>query len=148
MTDAQTTIRRTDEADFDAVETLLEANGLPSRDVRTSPGRFLVAVSDAAVVGVVGVEPYGSSGLLRSLAVSESSRGRGYGTALCDALEEQARADGVDTLYLLTTTAAAFFRRRGYESVAREAVPTAVQQTTEFAELCPASATCMKKNLR
>lgn len=148
MTDVPITVRRAGPDDFDAVETLLESNDLPHRDVRTGPGRFLVAWAGAERVGVGGVEAYGSNGLLRSVAVAESNRGRGYGTALCDALEERARNDGVGTLYLLTTTASAFFRRRGYEPVAREDVPPAVRRTAEFTDLCPASAVCLKKALR
>lgn len=146
MTDSST-IRTADAADLDRVEALLEANGLPHRDVRASDGRFFVAEVDAECVGVGGVETYGPNGLLRSVVVAESNRGLGTGTALCDALEDHARANGVEALYLLTTTAAAFFRRRGYEAVDRETVPSTIQRTTEFADLCPSSATCMRKDL-
>lgn len=147
MTDSSITIRKADGNDVARVEALLEANGLPFRDVRTKPERFFVAYSDAERIGVGGVEQYGSNGLLRSVVVTESNRGRGYGTALCDALEERAREDGVETLYLLTTTAAAFFRRRGYEETARESAPSTIRRTTEFADLCPDSATCLRKHL-
>ncbi|UPV73083.1 arsenic resistance N-acetyltransferase ArsN2 [Halorussus limi] len=147
MTDSSITLRKADAADADRVEALLKANGLPHSDVRLESGRFFVASADAAVVGIGGVETYGSNGLLRSVVVPESKRGRGYGTSLCDALEDRAQANGVETLYLLTTTAAAFFRRRGYEEVERERVPASIRQTTEFADLCPSSATCMRKEL-
>jgi amino-acid N-acetyltransferase len=53
----------------------------------------------------------------------------------------------VETLYLLTTTAAPFFERYGYGAVAREEVPRPIRDTTEFTDLCPASATCMVKGL-
>lgn len=133
------------------VEALLEANGLPARDVRSKPDCFYVAYGDedagADAVGVGGVEAYGSDGLLRSVAVEESVRGEGYGTALCDALEAEARASGVETLYLLTTTAAAFFADRGYEELERADAPADIRATTEFEALCPASAVCMRKSL-
>lgn len=70
-----------------------------------------------------------------------------YGTALCDRLEDRASADGVETLYLLTTTAAEFFADRGYVAVERSGAPDAIRGTTEFADLCPSSATCMAKSL-
>lgn len=147
MTDPSPSLRQAETENLDRIETLLEANDLPHRDVRAKPECFFVACLDGEFVGVGGVEIRGSDGLLRSVVVEESSRGQGYGTALCDELEEHAREEGVDTLYLLTTTAPAFFRRRGYEEVSREAAPSGIQGTTEFTDLCPDSATCMKKEL-
>lgn len=142
------TVEPAGEADLDRVEALLDECDLPSGDVRTSPGSFYVATVDAAVVAVGGLERYGSVGLLRSVAVAEPRRGRGYGAAVCDELESIARESGVAELYLLTTTASAFFERRGYEEVARAAAPARVRRSTQFADLCPASATCMRKRLR
>ncbi|MXR40207.1 GNAT family N-acetyltransferase [Halobaculum sp. WSA2] len=138
-------LAETDAADLDRVEALLAANGLPTSDVRTGSGRFYLARDGDAVVGAGGLERDGSDALLRSVVIEESSRGEGYGTALCTALEERARTEGVETLYLLTTTASDFFERLGYEAVDRELVPSTVQSTTEFADLCPSSATCMRK---
>lgn len=148
MTDSSITVRRADGEDIARVEALLEANDLPYRDVRAKPECFFVASSDAEVIGVGGVEIYGSNGLLRSIVIEESSRGRGYGTAVRETLEEHARTNGVTTLYLLTTTASAFFRRSEYERVDRANVPSSIQRTTEFTDLCPTSATCLKKELR
>lgn len=131
---------------FDRVEALLEANDLPSRDVRAKPERFFVA--ETAVVGVGGVEARGSDGLLRSVVVAEPHRGRGYGTALCTALEDRAWSAGIETLFLLTTTAATFFRRNGYEAIDRAEAPEPIRRTTQFADLCPDSAAAMRKGLR
>lgn len=147
MSTPSMTVRKAAPSELDRVERLLEAAGLPSRDVRSKPDCFFVAAVDGEFVGVGGLERYGENALLRSIAIAESRRGRGLGTALCDELEARARANGVATLYLLTTTAAPFFRRLGYETIEREAVPASVRGTTEFAELCPASATCMTKDL-
>lgn len=147
MNDDSITVERADAEDVDRIAALLEANGLPYCDVRAKPECFFVASAGAEWVGVGGVERRGPNGLLRSVVVPESHRGQGYGTALCDALEDSARANGVEALYLLTTTAAAFFRRRGYEAVSREDVPSSIRGTTEFADLCPRSATCLKKDL-
>ncbi|QLG29169.1 GNAT family N-acetyltransferase [Halorarum halophilum] len=148
MTDESITLRKADVANLDRVEALLEANDLPSEDVRAKPECFLLAYADAEWIGVGGVEIYGPNGLLRSVVVRESNRGQGYGRTLCDALEDHARANGVETLYLLTTTASEFFRQRGYEEVDRECVPGSVRGTTEFSDLCPSSATCARRDLR
>ena len=147
MSGATLTLRRADERERSYVETLLDANELPTADVRTTPARFYVGYVGDERVGIAGLESDGTDGLLRSVVVEQSARGNGFGTALCDALERRARADGVETLYLLTTTAADFFADRGYEELERADAPAAIRATTEFDELCPASATCMRKQL-
>lgn len=147
MTDDSITLEPASGGRIDRVESLLDANGLPSADVREKPECFFLAVTEAGVVGVGGVEPAGSDGLLRSVVVTEASRGQGYGTALCTALEDYARTSGLEELYLLTTTATGFFRGRGYERIERDRVPPEIRETREFAELCPDAATCMYKRL-
>ena len=142
------TVRRASRDELGRVEALVDANDLPSRDVRANPEAFFVATAGATVVGIGGVEVHGSAGLLRSVVVTESNRGQGYGSALVDSLEHRARTDGVETLYLLTTTAAPFFRRCGYEAIARENAPPGIRETSQFTDLCPSSATCMQKRLR
>ena len=59
----------------------------------------------------------------------------------------EARRRGAATAYLLTTTAAEYFRRRGYTDVPREAVPAIVAGHAQFRSLCPASAKCLEKRL-
>jgi len=71
----------------------------------------------------------------------------GYGKALCDALETSAKAAGVTTLYLLTTSAAKFFAAQGYVKIDRSDAPVAVRRTPEFTNLCPETAVCMYKLL-
>ncbi|GAA0716618.1 amino-acid N-acetyltransferase [Halorubrum trapanicum] len=147
MNDTSLTLREADDDSLGYVEALLAENGLPSEDVRSAPDAFYVARDGDERIGVGGVEVYGSHGLLRSVVVERSKRGRGYGAALCDALESEARADGVDALYLLTTTASEFFAARGYAETPRGEVPADIRQTTQFDELCPATATCLRKSL-
>lgn len=141
------TLERADGDSLAYVETLLERNDLPSRDVRTKPDAFYVGYDGDERIGIGGFERRGTHGLLRSVVVDRSKRGAGYGTALCDALEAEAASDGLDALYLLTTTASGFFADRGYEEIRRSEAPTAVRETTEFDELCPTTATCMRKHL-
>ena len=148
MADQSLTIQRAEPTDLDQLCILLEANGLPSRDVWKKPECFFISRVENHVVGGGGVELCGTSGLVRSVVIEESHRGRGYGAVLCDELETHAQRSGIETLYLLTTTAAPFFRKRGYEETPREETPEPIQETTEFTELCPASATCMLKAFR
>jgi len=127
------------------VESLLEQNDLPVRDVPSKPECFYVGYDGDVRVGIGGIETEGTVGLLRSVVVERAVRGAGYGSALCGALEDVARAEGVEQLYLLTTTAAEFFAGRGYERINRSSVPASIRETTEFAELCPTTAACLRK---
>ena len=65
--------------------------------------------------------------------------------ALLAVAERTARQRGITALYLLTTTAEAFFPQRGDVRISREAAPPVLYRTAEFAALCPASAVCLTK---
>ena len=135
-------------ADFPAVTALLAACKLPHEDlVPSSMQEFIVATEGQTAPGVVGIERFGYVGLLRSLAVTRERRNSGLGGELVDALERQSREAGVRTLYLLTTTAADFFVRRGFAIVPRAQAPAAIQSTQEFSTLCPSQAVCLRKIL-
>lgn len=147
MDQSAVALRPADGGDLAYVATLLERNDLPSADVDAKPDCFYVATDGNRRVGVGGIEPFGPDGLLRSVVVEESLRGQGYGVGLSEALEAEAERAGVETLYLLTTTAAGFFADRGFEAIARRDAPASIRETEEFADLCPDSATCMRKSL-
>jgi len=147
MTEDTVSIEAATPTDLDRVERLLAANDLPTADVHDDAPQFYLARLDGAVVGVGGLELHGDAGLLRSVVVAQPHRRRGYGATICDGLEARASRAGVGTLYLLTTTAADYFRERGYDPVARSAVPAAVRSTRQFGTLCPDSATCLRTRL-
>lgn len=140
-------VERAGEGTLAYVESLLEENDLPSADVRSKPECFYVGYDGGEPVCAGGLEVHGSAGLLRSVVVERQARGEGFGSAVCDRLESAARAEGVGALYLLTTTASGFFADRGYAEIERSEAPEAIRGTTEFADLCPATATCMRKRL-
>ena len=132
-----------------AVASLLAANGLPWTDLSERHlDHFFCAGSTDSPTGVVGLEMLGEDALLRSLAVHTSVRSAGLGTALVEHAEAHARANGVRTIYLLTTTAEAFFARRGYVSLDRELAPACIRSTREFADICPSSSAFMVKHLK
>lgn len=130
------------------VEALLTDAQLPVSDLSTCRSLNLLGIRESGrLVGVVGVETYGSVGLLRSLAVEPASRNAGLGASLVSGAESLAAQQGIEALYLLTTTAARFFARLGYDAVSRSEASTAIATTTQFADLCPASSTFMRKTL-
>ena len=134
--------------DLAAVRALLAAAGLPTADLTAAPlADFWECHAGENLAGVIGLERYGSVALLRSLAVAPAWQGRGLGSALLAHAERAAQQRGITALYLLTTTAEAFFARRGYVRIPREVAPSILHQTAEFTALCPASAACLTKAL-
>jgi len=113
-----------------------------------APVDFLVMREAHEVVGAIGLQNAGGAGLLRSLVVLPSLQRQGRGAALVAAAERLAARRGIDDMYLLTTTVPGFFALLDYLRVDRASAPPAVQQTEQFATLCPASAVCMHKRLR
>ncbi|MFM0292210.1 arsenic resistance N-acetyltransferase ArsN2 [Paraburkholderia sp. RL17-380-BIE-A] len=142
-------IRAARSDDLDAIKALLAENELPVVDVTDELLRDFVIAEDAdgSVVGSVCVERFGRNALLRSLTVAKHARNRRLGGDLVAHAENLARASGVGELWLLTTTAADFFSRAGYASVDRGTAPAELQASTQFSQLCPASAVCFKKAL-
>lgn len=134
--------------DRSRIERLLRANDLPHDDLDESPVRLFLGYEADEFVGVGGLEPYDDDALLRSVVVPDEVRGQGHGTTLSRALETRAREEGIEKLYLLTTTAEAFFADRGFETIDRSAAPGSIQATAEFSELCSSEATCMRKVVR
>ena len=128
------------------VEALLSEAQLPIADLTSSRSLNLLGLRGGGrLVGVVGVEVYGGVGLLRSLAVEQAHRNSGLGSSLVSNAETWAAKQGIKTLYLLTTTAAQFFAKRGYEAVPRSEAPAAIAATAQFSDLCPASSAFMRK---
>jgi amino-acid N-acetyltransferase len=140
------TLRPATRGDETAVEALLTASGLPLEGVHDALPCFIVADDAGDIVGVAGIEACGVAGehaLLRSVAVAPTWQKRGLGRALVTRTIAEAEARGAKALYLLTTTAEAYFPSFGFHVTARESVPEDVRSTAEFQGACPASATVM-----
>jgi amino-acid N-acetyltransferase len=127
---------------------LLKGEGLPASDLTDAHlEHFFYAGSDGSPTAMVGLEMYGTDALLRSLVVSAKTRAMGLGSRLVRHAEEYASSRQVRAIYLLTTTAEAFFQRLGYRRIDRSEAPPSIQATREFAGLCPASSAFMTKRL-
>ena len=141
------TIRSADATDVEAIERLLRSNALPEAGVRERLGTTLVALDDGGVVGTAAVELFADGALLRSVAVDPDRRSTGVGSILVRSALDLASAHGVGDVFLLTTTADAYFPRFGFQRVGREAVPAGVRSSEEFTSACPASAIVMRRAL-
>ncbi|MBD3402460.1 GNAT family N-acetyltransferase, partial [candidate division GN15 bacterium] len=133
--------------DLPTISALLADNGLPTQDLSQRLDDLVVATQVDLLVGVGGLEIHGRYGLLRSIVTTERFRGKGLGRQITEHLLNRASDNALDEVYLLTTTAVAWFRKLGFERVARDEVPAEIKQTREYAELCPQSAVCMKRGL-
>lgn len=151
-------LREAQPDDWLAVESLLADAELPLAGAREHLRDFIVAEGAAAtLLGCAALERYLAadteegaarvSGLLRSLAVAPAARGLGLGASLVESLLSAARAQGLADVTLLTTTAAEYFPRFGFQQIARETAPLAVRDSIEFREACPASAVVMSRAL-
>lgn len=136
-------IEQMEAADLPAVLDLLAALNLPQDGFTDHVDAAVVARAGDDLVGSAALEIYGRSALLRSVAVSAAVQGQGVGHQLVDATLALAKDAGIERVYLLTETAAAFFPRFGFQVINRAAVDDAVQQSVEFMDACPASATVM-----
>ena len=124
---------------------LLQSLKLPVADLPATLKNFYVAIHNDKLVGAIGLEVFEEYGLLRSLAVEESYRGRGIAGKLVDKIEALANELSIKELYLLTETAADYFQKKGYKKIERSAVVLPIRQSSQFKEVCPVSAVIMTK---
>lgn len=139
-------IRDAQPEDWDAVSQLLAACNLAPLDRTSQFGPQYAVAEDGhgVLIGVAGYERYGGDVLLRSVAVAEGRRAAGLGARLASGRLAHARAAGASAAYLLTDTAAGYWRRHGFEPIERSSAPPPVSASTEWSHACPASATAMK----
>jgi amino-acid N-acetyltransferase len=134
-------------ADLQAICAILTASQLPIDDVERHLEHFVLAKWDQTTIGTVALEYADSAALLRSLCVIQQHRGQAVGARLLSAIEGVAYSRGVRELYLLTTSASAFFAQHGFSMTLRAAAPPGIRATLQFLSLCPATASCMRKSL-
>lgn len=139
-------IRPADGGDLAAVLELLRECDLPAADLGLQFGaQYVVAQTpQGSLIAVAGIEEYGRCGLLRSVAVAGPWRGLGLGEQLSRERLAWAQRNGLEEVFLLTTTAAGYWPRFGFQEVSRDSVPEALQASAEWRGACPASATVMR----
>ena len=123
------------EADNDDVASLvsmiapLEADGTlvrrPRELLEQEIERFTLAENDGVVVGCAALYPFSEEGMaeMACLAVTGEYRRAGLGERLLLHIEQRARAQGLQRLFVLTTRTEHWFRERGFAEVGPEALP-------------------------
>lgn len=128
--------------DREAIVALLIAANLPVAGLDDAfPEGYVVVRSEGRIDGVAGLERHGAFGLLRSVAVHPGKRGAGLGQVLV--ADRLVAATDLDAVYLLTTTAADYFRRMGFVEQLRASAPEAIRRAPELTSICPSSATLL-----
>src|SRR2546426_6485694 len=97
-----TTIAAATSADLPALLELLGQSALPTAGLADHLDTTLVAREAGHVVGSAALELYGTTALLRSVAVAPRLRGRGVGQELHPHAPAPARRRQIPTVYLLT----------------------------------------------
>lgn len=139
-------IRPAEPEDLGAIKVLLAVCLLPSQDVNDSAIDFFVAESERGIIGVCGIERCGKDhALLRSLGVMPGYRKQQIGRRLVQRAQSHAEVLGIGNLFLLTETAADYFRQGGFTPIDRSAAPSDLKSSRLFSKLCPSTAVLMKR---
>jgi amino-acid N-acetyltransferase len=126
---------------------LLRRSQLPTEGVVEHFGNYVVVRDEGHLVGVAGLEVYGNDALLRSVVVDPDYRGEGAGRSLVDGALDLAKRMELRQVYLLTTSARAYFERQGFADCAREQAPPSIRESWEFREGCPSTSALMRRPL-
>lgn len=141
------TFRQASADDWSQIAQLLRDNNLPLDGADRHLASFLLAYDGSILAGCAALERYGEVALLRSVATDKGFRGKGLGQTLVRQVLETARSEGIQTVVLLTTTAAEFFPRFGFDVIQRDEAPEAVKVSAEFRGACPDTAITMRLKL-
>ena len=138
-------IKELNSQEFETVYDLLLESELDSSDLKQPNIRLFRFEENDQIIGVGGLEIVDNLALLRSVAISKKKQNKGLGKQLVTQIEKSAKESGISGLYLLTNTAAGFFKALGYLQIHRDDFAEPLKQTAQFSGLCPISAICMMK---
>ena len=135
-------------ADKNQIRRLLSECELPTLYIHRHLKSFMVARAGKKIVGVIGVEVYGRTGLFRSLCVDEAYRGRAIARMLNEKLLAYARTRKIDRLYLFTLYAEKFASKLGFRKIDKKRIPKSIRSTWQFrkSHFYP-SVICMMKKI-
>jgi amino-acid N-acetyltransferase len=131
-------------ADLEPIKALLLAAELPTAGVDEHWRTFIVARDGEALVGCGGAEAHQFVALIRSVAIAPDHRSNGLGRRIVRQLLDRLASRGIREFYLLTTTAEAYFRKRGFKTIDRDEVHPQLLSSREMQDACPTSAVCMR----
>ena len=137
-------VRPAGSPDRASVERLVRSAELPTEGL-VDAWRTWVAEDGTKAIGTASIERHGNALLLRSLAVAPDYRNQGIGELL---VRTALDAAGPGPVTLLTETAAEWFRRFGFRTIARSSLDPALHDSVEVRELCSDSAVALTREPR
>jgi amino-acid N-acetyltransferase len=141
------TIKPANATDRQAVLDLLQSQNLPTQDLPAKLENFILAKENGKVIGTIGLEIHGKYALLRSLAVDSTQQGNGLGKTLYKTALELAGQKKVQEVFLITTTAAPFFKKLGFKQIKRTDAPPQIAATAQFTTICASTGVVMYKKV-
>jgi amino-acid N-acetyltransferase len=122
---------------LELIEPLEERGALVrrSRDkIETAIQDFLVLERDGAVIACTAIHPFPEDAVaeLACLAVDDAYRMDGRGDFLLGEAQNEARAGGIERLFVLTTQATHWFKERGFEDAAIGDLPVRRQELYNY----------------
>ncbi len=129
--------------DASGIEQLLSASGLNAAGTEERLPTTIVCGDNGRLTATACVEDFGSTGLLRSVAVRDDLRGQGLGLLVVAAALHEAGRRGLQDAALFTESAVPFFERLGFRRIERSELPTSVQESAQAADECSATAAAM-----
>jgi amino-acid N-acetyltransferase len=106
-----------------------------SRDkIETAIQNFLVLERDGAIIACAATHPFPEDGVaeLACLAVADAYRKSGRGDYLLGEVEKEARAGGIESLFVLTTQATHWFKERSFEDASIDDLPVERQELYNY----------------
>ena len=106
-----------------------------SRDkIETAIQDFLVLERDGAVIACTAIHPFPEDAVaeLACLAVDDAYRMDGRGDFLLGEVQKEARAGGIERLFVLTTQATHWFKERGFEDAGIGDLPVRRQELYNY----------------
>ena len=133
--------RKADAGDIGGILDLLEPHEQHGALVKRSrekleleADRFTILTRDGVIIGCAGLYPYPDDGMgeVAALVVHPEYQDAGHGNRLLDEVEKEARAQGLDNVFVLTTQAQHWFLERGFLESSLEDLPMAKQDLYNY----------------
>ncbi len=96
-------------------------------EIERDAGLYTVIEHDGVIFGCAALYPYAESrtGEMAALTVSPQSQGQGDGERILKRIEQRARAQGLSSIFVLTTRTMHWFLKRGFQQVEIDWLPEA-----------------------
>jgi amino-acid N-acetyltransferase len=96
-------------------------------EIERDIGQYTVVEHDGVIFACAALYPYpeNRTGEMAALTVSPQSQGQGDGEKVLKRIEQQARAQGLDSIFVLTTRTMHWFLKRGFVQADLDWLPEA-----------------------